>query len=89
MADILKAGARKPRILKGGVYTGNNYDSTAERVPGEMPGMCYDLTVSNSEASYTARLTEVEMLTTIQEWLSKFNAHHAQRRRDAERKRSV
>lgn len=81
MADLLKAGARKPRILKGGCYTGNHYDSNAEHVRGEMPGMCYDLTVSNSEAAYTARLTEVEMLNTIQEWLARLNAHRAQRDR--------
>jgi hypothetical protein len=87
MADLLKAGARKPRILKGVCYTGNNYDSNEAHEPGVMPGMCYELTVDGSDARYTARLTEVEMLHTIQEWLTKFNAHQAhQRRKNVERK---
>lgn len=87
MADLLKAGARKPRILGGGCYTGNSYlsdDSAHER--GVMPGMGYELTVTDKDASYTARLTEPEMLRTIQEWLSKMNSHHDQLRRIAERK---
>ena len=82
MASLLKAGARKPRIVSGGCYTGNNYsEDRSDVAPGEMPGMCYDLTVSDSAASYTSRLSEVEMLTTVQEWLARMNAHHAQQRR--------
>jgi len=87
MADILKAGARKPRILGGGCYTGNNYlnDETA-RERGVMPGMGYDLTVTNADAAYTARLTEPEMLRTIHEWLGRMNLHHDQLRRSAEKR---
>lgn len=89
MAQVLKAGARKPRIELGGAYTGNNYDSTEKHEPGVMPGMCYDLTVSDRTASYTARLTEPEMLHTIQEWLTRYNSHLDQKRRDAAKKAAI
>lgn len=83
MADLLKAGARKPRINRGGCYTSNNYADNEVTARGVMPSMCYDLTISNSDVSYTARLTEVEMLYTIQEWLTRYNAHQASQRQRA------
>jgi hypothetical protein len=82
MADLLKDGARKPRILGGTCYTANSYDRNEVTERGVMPGMCYDLTISGN-TSYTARLTEVEMLRTMQEWLTRYNAHQDQKRRHA------
>jgi hypothetical protein len=85
MADLIKGGARKLRIERGTCYTGNNYDSRGAHERGVMPEMCYDLTVTATHlaggSSYTARLTEVEMLRTIQDWLARFNSHQDQKRR--------
>lgn len=93
MAQLLKHGARKPRIELGYAFTGNNYSSTEPHEPGAMPGMCYDLTVQargvNSAGEYTARLTEDEMLSTMEEWLKAFNSHRAQKRRDAAKKAAL
>jgi hypothetical protein len=72
MADVIKGGARKPRVLGGSCYTGESYSADA-------PHMRYNITVSGNTA-YSIQLTEAEMLRTIEEWLRRFNTH--QRMRD-------
>lgn len=88
MADLLKDGARKPRILGGTCYTANNYDRNQITERGVMPEMRYDLTVSGN-TQYTARLTEPEMLRTMQQWLTSYTAHQEQKRRDAAKKLAI
>lgn len=88
MAKLDKLGARSPRIVDGSTYTGCNYaDEPHER--GQMPPMEYKLTVcsrhgTDKSASYTASLTEGEMLDTIAEWMK-----HYARNRAEERKRNA
>jgi hypothetical protein len=77
MAQIHKAGARKPRIEDGFVYTKCDYATVGpERPCGVMPPFEYKLAVSAKGASlggeYTAQLTEAEMLRTIAEWMAMY-----------------
>lgn len=77
MAKVLKAGARKPRIEDGFVYTKCDYATGGPDLPrGVMPPMEYKLLVSAKGADlggeYTAQLTEVEMLRTIAEWMAMY-----------------
>lgn len=71
MAKVLKAGARKPRIEDGFVYTKCDYADGGSR--GVMPPMEYKLSISakgvDLGGEYTAQLTETEMLRTISEWM--------------------
>lgn len=77
MAQIHKAGARKPRIEDGFVYTKCDYARGGPDLPrGVMPPMEYKLSVSakggDLGGEYTAQLTEAEMLRTIAEWMTMY-----------------
>lgn len=76
MAKVLKAGARKPRIEDGFVYTKCDYATGMDLPRGVMPPMEYKLSVSahgaNLGGEYTAQLTEAEMLRTMAEWMAMY-----------------
>lgn len=89
MANLLKRGARTPRVTKGYVYTACNY-ANEEHERGVMPPMLYKLTVGNRNGTgaaqfkseeHTLELTEHEMLETVAEWMKLYAGHRLEERK--------
>lgn len=82
MANLIKCGARKPRIENGNIWRSNSYDPARG-------GMTYELTVAAGIAAgkpqYRASLSEDEMLETIADWLGQFGRVRRQRIADAKK----
>lgn len=87
MANLLKAGARSPRVSNGFAYPSDAY----ARDEGDAPSMLYRLTIGNRNLTgaaqfkaeeHTVELSEEEMLETIAQWMKSYSHNRA-----AERKR--
>lgn len=90
MANLIKRGARAPRVTEGYSYTGCDYVTGGEHERGVMPSMLYRLTVGNrSETGATQHkveehrieLTEQEMLETVAEWMKMYARNRAEERK--------
>jgi hypothetical protein len=84
MARLTKSGARKSRIENGPSYASNGYNSVVRE-------LTYKLEVGEpwtagqkNRISYTAELTEDEMLATVMQWMSSYTAD-VKRRKEIER----
>jgi hypothetical protein len=85
MAKLFKAGGRRPRVEDGPSYASNGYNSTARE-------LTYKLEVAEpwtgagqkNRISYTAELSEDEMLYTVMQWMSSYTAD-VKRRKEIER----
>lgn len=74
MARVIKKGARKPIIADGAVWR-STHVNWAPPIDGFVKAIGADFTVvvSGKDAGqYEVHLTEIEMLSTVEEWLAEY-----------------